>query len=50
MVQAAVESAIHGELCVDDEFKQLIPALTAEERTRLEENLLRDGCLAPLIV
>ena len=37
-------------IAVDEEFRSLIPALSEEERAGLEENLLRDGCLDPLIV
>jgi phage N-6-adenine-methyltransferase len=35
---------------IDDEFQSLIPPLTDEELMGLEENLLRDGCIDPLIV
>ena len=35
---------------IDEEFRSLIPPLTAEERAGLEESLLRDGCLDTLIV
>jgi phage N-6-adenine-methyltransferase len=35
---------------IDDEFQSLIPPLTEEELSGLEENLLRDGCIDPLIV
>jgi hypothetical protein len=35
---------------IDDEFQSLIPPLTDEELAGLEENLLRDGCIDPLIV
>ncbi|OQB78639.1 MAG: DNA N-6-adenine-methyltransferase (Dam) [Planctomycetes bacterium ADurb.Bin126] len=37
-------------IIVDQEFRSLIPPLTDEERAGLEENLLRDGCLEPLVV
>ena len=37
-------------IIVDEQLRQLIPPLTAEERSRLEQNLLRDGCLHPLVV
>jgi phage N-6-adenine-methyltransferase len=37
-------------LRIDEEFRSLIPPLTMEERRGLEENLLRDGCLDPLVV
>ena len=42
--------ATECEVTVDDEFRRLIPPLTEDERAGLEENLLRDGCLEPLIV
>jgi phage N-6-adenine-methyltransferase len=35
---------------IDEEYRSLIPPLTTEERRGLEENLLRDGCLDPLVV
>jgi len=35
---------------IDAEFHALIPPLVAHELAQLEENLLRDGCLDPLIV
>lgn len=35
---------------IDEELRSLIPPLAPEERAGLEENLLRDGCLEPLIV
>ncbi len=34
----------------DEEFKSLIPPLSKEEYTQLEENCVRDGILDPLIV
>jgi ParB-like chromosome segregation protein Spo0J len=37
-------------LQIDPEFRALIPPLTTEERTLLEEGILRDGILAPLVV
>lgn len=37
-------------IAIDPEFRALIPALSAEERTQLEMNLLRDGCRDPLVV
>ena len=46
MVAAAPEC----DVIVDEEFRRLIPPLTEEERLGLEENLLRDGCLDPLVV
>jgi phage N-6-adenine-methyltransferase len=45
-----MSTAIFSQLQIDDEFRALIPPLTAEERAGLEESLLRDGCLDPLIV
>lgn len=38
------------ELVVDEELRELIPPLDAEERRLLEESILRDGCRHPLIV
>jgi ParB family chromosome partitioning protein len=46
MVLAAPEC----DLTADEEFRHLVPPLTEEEHLGLEENLLRDGCLDPLIV
>ena len=38
------------DVIVDEGFRRLVPPLTEEERLGLEENLLRDGCLDPLVV
>ena len=38
------------EVIVDEEFRSLIPPPTNGERAGLEESLLQDGCLGPLIV
>ena len=38
------------DVIVDEEFRRLVPPLTEEERLGLEDNLLRDGCLDPLVV
>ncbi|WP_020528081.1 hypothetical protein [Flexithrix dorotheae] len=35
---------------VDQEFKQLIPALTEEEKFQLEQNLIKEGVREPLVV
>ena len=35
---------------IDSEFKKLIPPLTKEERSQLEENILAEGCRDPLTV
>jgi hypothetical protein len=37
-------------LKIDPEFKKLIPQLSEDERTRLTENLIDDGCRDPLVV
>ena len=42
--------AAKRDVMVDEELRGLIPSPTDEERTGLEEGLLRDGCLDPLIV
>lgn len=38
------------EIRIDDEFKDLIPALSAEEYAGLEESVLRDGCRDALVL
>ena len=38
------------DLIVDNEFKDLIPPLTDDEKKQLEENILRDGIQDPLKV
>ena len=35
---------------IDEEFKNLIPPLTQEEETQLEESLLKDGCRDALVL
>ena len=37
-------------LTVDEEFKALIPPLSAEERQMLEESLMANGCEMPILV
>lgn len=37
-------------MIIDSEFKNLIPALTAEERKGLEESLIQEGCRDALVV
>ena len=37
-------------LKIDDEFKNLIPPLSPEERRQLEENIVQDGCRDPISV
>ena len=37
-------------LKIDEEFKNLIPPLSSDERKQLELNLLQDGCREPLCV
>jgi 16S rRNA G966 N2-methylase RsmD len=48
-MEVAVTTAL-CEIVVDDEFRSLIPPLADEELSALEGNLLREGCLDPLIV
>jgi hypothetical protein len=38
------------ELTIIDELKNLLPPLTDAEFTGLEESILKDGCLSPLVV
>lgn len=35
---------------IDPEFRALIPPLSSDERSLLEENIVRDGCRDPLVV
>lgn len=42
--------ATECDFAVDEELRRLIPPPTEQERADLEEQLLRDGCLTPLIV
>ena len=37
-------------IVIDDEFKNLIPALLPDEYKLLEANIVRDGCREPLSV
>lgn len=41
---------MNRELIIDDEFKNLISPLQRKEFIQLEENLLTDGCINPIIV
>ena len=41
--------ALH-QLTIDDEFEDVIPALSGDELSKLEENLQRDGCRDPIVV
>jgi hypothetical protein len=37
-------------ICIEDEFKNLIPPLSPEEYAQLEQNILADGCRDPLLL
>ena len=37
-------------LMIDPEFRKVIPPLLPEERSLLEEDILRNGCLNPLMI
>ena len=37
-------------LIINEELKSLLPPLSAEEYAGLEESILKDGCLSPLVV
>ena len=39
-----------GFIVIDEEFRQLLPALDAETYRLLEENLLLHGCRDPLVL
>ena len=38
------------EILIDEEFKSLIPVLSPEEKSQLENNLLCEGCRDPLVI
>lgn len=38
------------QIVIDNEFRALIPPLSADERAQLEANILADGCRDPLVV
>lgn len=42
--------ATQCDVIVDEEFRSLIPPMPGESRAGLEEDILHDGCLDPLIV
>src|SRR5436190_23682939 len=44
------EVFIKMELRIDSEFRSLIPPLTSDERTQLEDNIFAEGCRDPLVV
>ena len=39
-----------SEIIIDEQFKSLLPALDAKTYALLEENLLLNGCMYPLVV
>lgn len=43
------QKSVHG-LTIDPAFSTLIHPLSNEERLQLEENILRDGCIDPIVV
>ena len=38
------------QICIDDEFAALIPPLSNDEFTRLEQSILHEGCRDPIII
>lgn len=40
----------HPVLRIDEEFRAYIPPLSEEERQQLEENIVAEGCLDPIVV
>lgn len=38
------------EIQIDQEFKNLIPPLSSEEYSQLEQNIIKDGCRDPLVL
>jgi hypothetical protein len=45
-----IHSVTSKDIILYNVFKNMIPPLTEEELAALEENLLSDGCIDPLIV
>lgn len=46
----AAETNIRDQIIIREEFKALIPPLTAEELEQLEENILKEGVRDPLVI
>ena len=44
-----IEARLTRELIIDPEFKELIPPLTAEEYSGLEQSIIAEGCREPII-
>jgi ParB-like chromosome segregation protein Spo0J len=38
------------DLIIDSEFKELLPPLTEDQKEELEKDILKNGCLSPLVV
>lgn len=41
---------VRVDINIDEEFRDLIPPLSADERAQLEQNILANGCRDPLVV
>lgn len=39
-----------ADIKVDTEFKNLLPPLTEEQKTELEKDIIKNGCLTPLVI
>jgi len=50
MEARAYSQPVLGDICIDQEFQQLIPPLSEAEYQALEENIIRDGCREPLSI
>ena len=37
-------------ITIDEEFQNLIPAMTSEELKQLEDNIVAEGCRDPLVI
>lgn len=46
------DQVLHAEsgLNINPIFRDLVPALTADERTRLEESIINEGCRDPIVI
>lgn len=39
-----------SDIKIETEFKNLLPPLTEEQKTELEKDIIKNGCLTPLVV
>ena len=39
-----------SDIKIESEFKHLLPPLTEEQKAELEKDIIKNGCLTPLVV